>query len=233
MSAAPAAPATQPGEVTKSGTCERKVDAYDDHEYVVTHSWRKHPRGLRLESRLVRDGRKGRTVYAHTVNTVQALSAAGKVAAEELMAVRREKHLKHHPEARRPRRGVEIEPCPMTAAVREGDDVAARTRGARATAAPSTAPADQEVSKDAARYAVCKKFCEFLCTHSSMCHRLLPCLYVSISGVRICLFLTAGVCFHFPCGLCCYCVRRSYTIFAYNLLIIAKIVFKVDYVTAE
>lgn len=124
MSAHPASPATKPGEVTKSGTCNRKVDGYDDHKYVVAHSRRKHHRGLlRLENRLVRDGRKGKTVYAHTVNTVQALSAAGKAAAEELMAVRCDKYLEHHLEARQPRRRDEIEPCPMTAAVRDGDDV--------------------------------------------------------------------------------------------------------------
>ena len=95
-----APPRIPAGEPLGAGREKRPVDYFGDHEYIATHSWRKHPRGLRLESRLVRDGRKGRTVYAHAVNTVvQALSAVGKAAAGALLAVRREKHFKNHPEA--------------------------------------------------------------------------------------------------------------------------------------
>ena len=40
--------AAQPREVMKSGKYERKLDYFDDREYVVEHSWKKHPEGLQL-----------------------------------------------------------------------------------------------------------------------------------------------------------------------------------------
>ena len=60
-----AALAAQPGEVMKSGKCERKLDPFDGDEYVVEHSRKKHPKGLHSAEELLGAGREERENHPH------------------------------------------------------------------------------------------------------------------------------------------------------------------------